>query len=279
VITAIHIAIDLLREAVSRKWFIAIFVGITLILGASALSLEMEVVDGALAATTLFGESLDTEGIRPAEVVLRPIFAAAAYVVFYGGLVFGVLACADFGPSLLAPGRIEHLLSLPVRRWSLLAGTFIGVMIVALVAALYGAGGFTLILAYKTGVTSSGLVRAALLATACFAAVYGAMLSAATFARSAALSAIVGLVVFVGGIFSGYRERIAPLFEAGLGRRAFQLVAPLFPPISAIADASALIARDALLDSGDLWRRVIGMGIFGVAALLLAVWRFERADY
>ena len=101
------------------------------------LALRLEVVDGALAATRLFGAALDTD-VRSVDVALRPVFQAAAYAIFYGGLAFGVLACADFGPSLLAPGRIEHLLALPVRRPELIGGTFLGVLLLASCGALYG---------------------------------------------------------------------------------------------------------------------------------------------
>jgi Cu-processing system permease protein len=61
-------------------------------------------------------------------------------------MVFGILSCSDFAPAMLTPGRIEQLLSLPVRRWELLVGTVLGVMALALGAALYGAGGLALLL-------------------------------------------------------------------------------------------------------------------------------------
>ena len=100
----------------------------------AALGLRLEVVDGALAASRLFGGAVGG-GIQAVDVALRPLFTGVAYVVFYAGLAFGVLACADFAPTLLAPGRIEHLLSLPVRRAELVVGTFLGVL--ALVGSLW----------------------------------------------------------------------------------------------------------------------------------------------
>jgi len=117
----LHVALDLFREAARRRWFVALGAGITLLLCVAGLTLRMDVVDGALAATRLFGKVIHTD-IRSVDVALRPVFRAAAYVIFYGGLAFFILACSDFAPSLLAPGRIEHLLSLPVQRWQLLGG-------------------------------------------------------------------------------------------------------------------------------------------------------------
>ncbi|HME90303.1 MAG TPA: hypothetical protein VKE49_02690, partial [Myxococcaceae bacterium] len=100
------VALDVLREARSRKWVLALVIAISLTLIFLALSLRMDVLDGALASTRLFGALLGTD-IRSAEVALRPVFRAAAYVIYYGGLRFGVLGCSDFAPRLLSPGRIE----------------------------------------------------------------------------------------------------------------------------------------------------------------------------
>src|SRR6266542_6867224 len=145
------VAADLLREAAARRWVLALTGAVTLALLVVLFGLRLEVVDGALAATRLFG-SLDHGSIRPVDVALRPLFQGVAWVVFYGGLASGVIACADFAPKLLEPGRIEHLLALPVRRGELLAGTFLGVVALVLAGGAYGAGGMTLILWAKTGV-------------------------------------------------------------------------------------------------------------------------------
>src|SRR5689334_21819283 len=137
------LALDILREALARRWVLALGLALTLTHLAIGLGLRLDVVDGALAATRLFGQALGSE-LRSADSVLRPVFEAATYTVYYAGLAFGVLACSDFGPELLAPGRIEHLLSLPIRRIELLVGTFLGVLGLCVAGITYGAGGFFL---------------------------------------------------------------------------------------------------------------------------------------
>ena len=64
-----------LREAASRKFILAFMIGITLILLVLSLSLKLEVLDGALAATRLFGNTVHTS-IRAVDVALRPLFQA-----------------------------------------------------------------------------------------------------------------------------------------------------------------------------------------------------------
>jgi len=274
----IAVALDLLRESISRRWFLALGAAITLVLVFLGLALRLDVVDGALAATRLFGTALDND-IRSVDVALRPVFEAAADAIFYGGLAFGVLACADFGPSLLAPGRIEHLLALPVRRHELLAGTYLGVLLLACAGALYGAGGLALILGAKTGVWTLRPLAAALLAAVTFTAIYGAMLAAAVFARSSALSAAVGAALFVCGIVAGYRDELLAAFEPGVGREAFAGITLVLPRVSALARTAADIAASRPVDLAVVAAMLAGVFAFGFAMLALAVWRFEGRDF
>lgn len=274
----LFVALDILREASKRRWMIAMMVAITLLLLAVALTLRMEVVDGALAATRLFGKSMGTDIVAP-EVALRPVFRGATYVVFYGGLAFGILSCADFAPDLFSPGRIEHLLALPLRRWELLGGTFLGVFGIALVSALYGSSGLCLVLGVKTGVWTISPVIAAIAAAAGFAGVYGAMLASAVFVRSAALSAAVGGVVFVSGILAGFRDDIVLVFDEGPARIVFRVLTAPLPRISALADVSARFAGGEAIAFSGFGRLLVGLFLFGAACLALGMWHFERKDF
>ncbi|HVG58527.1 MAG TPA: hypothetical protein VNA24_08225 [Hyalangium sp.] len=267
-----------LREAASRKFILAFLIGITLVLFVLSLSLKLEVLDGALAATRLFGEEMYL-GIRAVDVALRPLFMASAYVVFYGGILFGIVACSDFAPSLLSPGRIEHLLALPLQRWHILAGTFLGVMTLALCGSLYGSVGLWLIFGVKTGYWPIGPLVAALLACGSFAAVYAVMLTTATLVRSAALCAATGFLTFVAGIIAGYRSSIAPVFEEGLSRKLFLAVTAVIPRLSALATASADLAASQPLGVKSLELLLAGVVVFGLGVLAVGLWRFEGKDY
>ena len=272
------VAADLLREAASRRWFLAFGGAITLALATLGFSLRLDVLDGALAATRFFGKDLGG-AIMSVDVFLRPIYEATAYLIFYGGTVFGILACADFAPSLLSPGRIEHLLSLPVRRWELLLGTFLGVLVIALCGALYGAGGLVLILGFKSGYWTARPLVAALLAGLSFAGIYAAMLTVALFVRSAALSAAAGGLLLLGGVVASYRQKIAPLFEPGPGRMAFKATTALLPRVAALANTAAEIAADGKFDHPALSSLLGGLALFAAAVLTLAIWRFEHKDF
>lgn len=274
----LHVAADLLREAAARKWFLGLGAAITLLLLVLIGGLRLEVVDGALAATRLFGNALFTP-IRAADVALRPVFIAASYVIFYGGMAFGLIACSDFAPALLSPGRIEHLLALPVRRWELLAGTFLGVVVLGLGGATYGAGGLLIILGFKTGVWTWQPLLAASLAAVGFATVYAGMLAAAVFVRSAAVSAAVGALLLISGILAGNRRTLLTTMSEGPGRWAFGLWSRVMPPLSTLANTAADLAAGSPVAGAEVGTVVAECALFTAGALALAVWRFEQRDF
>lgn len=273
------VAADLLQQALRRRWILALGVIMTLGLLLVGLSLRLDVVDGALAGARLFGSALGGRGPLAADVAVRPIFKAVSYVIFYGSTAFLVLACADFAPRLLAPGRIEYLLALPVRRHELIAGTYLGVLALGALVALYGAGGLVVILGVKAGVWTALPVVAALLGSLAFASLYAAMLAAAVVVRSAALSTAVGAILFVLGILSGLRSQILPVWERGLPRTVFAGLTLAMPRLSTLGETCAELAASAPVQVSALAGLLGGFFLFAGGALALAIWLFERKDF
>jgi Cu-processing system permease protein len=276
--TSIAVALDLLREAAARRWFLALGIALTGLLLLLLTSLRLDVVDGALAATRLFGKPVD-HTIQAADVALRPVFLVASQLVFWGGLAFGVLSCADFAPALLSPGRIEHLLALPVRRWELLAGTFLGVLALALGGALYASAGLVLVLGGKTGVWTGWPLLSAVLAVLAFGSVYAGMLAVTVWVRSAALSAAAGATLIGLGLLATHRTALLDLMGQGVGRTLFAAITAVVPPLGKLADAAGALASSGPLAPGGLLRLLGGTVAFAAALLAVAAWRFERRDF
>lgn len=273
-----RVALDLLLEAARRKWFLGLFGAITLVLLILGFSLQLDVVDGAIAGSKLFGAVFSNE-IVTANRVMSALFTATAYVSFYGGAFFLAIACSDFAPELLAPGRIEHLLSLPVARWQLLFGTFLGVVTLAALGTFYGAGGLTVLLGVKTGIWNPRLLLGSAVGWIGFCSLYSVMLTANFFVRSAALSGALGIVTLILGIFASFRESIAVTMTEGVGRTVFSWAMLPIPRLGTLATVSAHLAASDPVEGEMVGRLLAGCLIFSVALLSVAAWRFERKDF
>lgn len=273
-----RVAFDLLLEAARRKWFLGLFGAITLVLLLLGLSLQLDVVDGAIAGSRLFG-SLLFDDIVTANRVMAGLYKTTAYLSFYGGAFFLAIACSDFAPELLAPGRIEHLLSLPVSRWQLLFGTFLGVVTLAALAVLYGAGGLTVLLGVKTGVWNARLLLGSAVDWVGFCALYAVMLTANFFVRSAALSGALAVATLILGVVASFRESIAVAMNPGLGREIFSWAMLPIPRLGTLATVSARLAASEPLEGEMVARLLAGCFIFSAALLSVAAWRFERKDF
>lgn len=272
----LNVAADILREATTRRWLQALWLIITLAVLLLTLALRLEVAEGVLAGAHLFGGSIDHE-LKPPDMALQPVFVAGAWIMFVGGTLFCSLSCSDFAPELLAPGRIEQLLALPLRRSELVLGTYLGVLSIATLVSLYTGLLFTLLLGMKSGVWSLALLGAALASSVAFAAVYGAMLAGASLVRSAALSAALGGTLFV-VCCTFTTPTFATLFSAGTSRQRFEALISWLPRLDLLGQLGPALAGSEPLPAGSL-RALLGTLSFGLACVALAIWSVERKDF
>ncbi len=239
---ALSVAGDLLREASSRRWFLALGIGVTLALVVIGSALQLEVVDGALAATRLFGKEVGRGEIRSVDVALRYVGRALAYVLFYGGSRSGSSPAPISARACWRRGASSTCSRCPCGGSSSCSAPSSACSRSRSLSTLYGAVGITVIFGLRAGVWMASPIVAAFLASATFAGIYGAMLTTAVMVRSAALSAAVGIALFFLGIIAGYREQLDSFFEPGLARWAFRAATLVLPRVSALADASAEFA-------------------------------------
>ncbi|MFZ9885855.1 MAG: hypothetical protein ACO3JL_00010 [Myxococcota bacterium] len=276
--TVLYIAVDVVRELIARRVMIALLSLLSLGFLVLALALDLEVVEGALAAGRLFGTSL-TSTIVPIDVVMNNVFQLLAMQVFYLGALFGIVATSDIAPTLLSPGRIEALLALPVRRMELVVGTFLGVFAVALMTALFAVGGISAVLFWKAKLFTPAPLVGALMASCAFVPLYGVMLLVASLTRSAAASAGAGLAVFVAGIATSDREAFLGLFSTGFARDAMSLVVAPLPRFPVLADFGAKVAGGDVVASLSLWGALGGAFTFAGACIGFACLVVMSKDY
>lgn len=273
-----RVMLDLWLETLHRRWVLALFGGTTLVLAVIAASLQLDAVDGAIAGSRLFGKLLSSD-IVSTDRALAPVYRAFVYLsVYVGGLALAA-SLSDVAPELLAPGRIEHLLSLPVARWQLLFGTYVGVALLGLAGSLYGGFGLLVVLGVKTGEWNWQLLLGAALGWLGFCVLYAAMVCAAFFVRSAAAATFAALGMLVLGLLASAREGFAQLFDEGVTRTVVQWALVPFPRLATLADAAADFAAGQRLDVAATVTLCAGSGLFIAALLGVAAYRFEQQDF
>ena len=272
------VARDVLKEATSSKMMLALLLTIGLFLLALTLSLDLDVVDGALAGSRIFGRAAGT-AIVPVDVFLRPAFQALAWVTFYVGLLFGIVATADIAPRLLQPGRVEHLLALPIRRVELVIGTYLGVCAICAIATVFAVGGVSLVLFAKAKMVTVAPAAGAAMAFVAFAAIYGVMMAVGVLFRSAALSAGAGLLTYIMGVAVSEKNVMLMWTTNKPLRTVLEVVSAPIPNLRALADVGAGAAAGEAVALQAVLPMVGGAAAFAACGVLLAAAIVQSRDY
>ena len=272
------VARDVLKEATSSKMMLALLLTIGLFLLALTLSLDLDVVDGALAGSRIFGRAAGT-AIVPVDVFLRPAFQALAWVTFYVGLLFGIVATADIAPRLLQPGRVEHLLALPIRRVELVIGTYLGVCAICAIATVFAVGGVSLVLFAKAKMVTVAPAAGAAMAFVAFAAIYGVMMAVGVLFRSAALSAGAGLLTYILGVAVSEKNVMLMWTTNKPLRTLLEVVSAPMPNLRALADVGAGAAAGEAVALQAVLPMVGGAAAFAACGVLLAAAIVQSRDY
>src|ERR1051326_8813511 len=118
-IATVALVRDTFREAFARKIFWGFFGCSTAIILFFIFLMKIDVVEGALATISLFGNESRATDVNN---LVRSVHDALAAFLYGVGLFFAFFASAGLIPTIFELGRIELLLSKPVRRAHILLG-------------------------------------------------------------------------------------------------------------------------------------------------------------
>src|SRR5919197_1476612 len=110
---------DTFLEALTRKIFWGFLGCSTALILFFLFIMKIDVVQGAIATISLFGKEGRTQDVYR---LVREVHAGIAAFLYTAGMFLAVFASAGLIPTVFEPGRIELLLSKPVRRHHLLLG-------------------------------------------------------------------------------------------------------------------------------------------------------------
>ncbi len=270
-----NVALDVCREAIARRYVAAVAIIILLTQLALLLALDIDVVEGVIKTSTLFGESISGPDNEAVSEAMAPVLRAIVLTVFHLGTLFGIVATSDIAIKQLAPGRVELSLSLPIRRWELAAGIYLGVLLLAFAGMVLAVSGFSGVLFWKTKFVTVAPFIGAVAAALSFATVYAVMLFASVLIRSQALTSGAGLGIYLISLITSNREEVVSWFERGWPRDLTAFVIAPLPRLHTLVSKGWDVANGAPDATFELITVTAGVVIFAatfVAAAAAVVW-------
>jgi ABC-type transport system involved in multi-copper enzyme maturation permease subunit len=264
---------DTFREAFARRIFWGFFGCCTALLLFLIFILRVDVVAGALATISIFGNTLPSVGVQN---LVEQTQSVIAMVLYFAGMALSVFASAGLVSAMFEPGRIELLLSKPVSRAHLLLGRYAGNVLVVSANILYLVAGSWIVFGVKTGVWGYGFLVSSLCTIFVFCVLLAVIVLVGVLWDSAAVAIMVTFAIMIITPILAQRVVIERLLSSEWSRQVLRVLYYVLPKTS---DISVIIRRLILNEPILSWMPVWSTAIFGGAVLGLGVWRFRERSF
>lgn len=265
---------DTFREAFARLVFWGFYGLSTALILFFLFILKIDVIEGARATISLFGQS--SGKAREVDELVRGLHAGIATFLYTWGMALAVFASSGLIPTMLEAGRIETLLSKPVPRYCLLLGRYAGNLLVVAVNIAYLVLGVWLILGWKTGVWRPGFLWTILTATFIFAVLLCLIVLVSVLFESAALTAMVTFGLMLMSPVLAQTKLAERLLSSEWTRALWK---GLYYMVPKVFDLGRMTLDLVMGKSIQTWMPVWSSALFGLAALSAGLVLFSRRDY
>jgi ABC-type transport system involved in multi-copper enzyme maturation permease subunit len=264
---------DTFREAFARKIFWGFFGCATAIILFFVFLMKIDVVEGALATISLFGKESRATDVT---TLVRGVHGALAAFLYGVGLFFAVFASAGLIPTIFEPGRIELLLSKPVRRHHILLGRYLGNLLVVSFNLLYLVVSIWLILGIKTGIWTYQFLFSTGLAIFVFAVLLTIVLLVAVLSESAVLATMVTFGVMIAGLIVAQKSVLERLLTSEWSRNIVRGLYYALPKVWDLGNIGRQLVIGVPIES---WMPVWSSALFGLCTLGAGLLVFAKRNY
>ncbi len=272
-IATIALIRDTFREAFARRIFWGFFGCCTALMLFLIFILRIDVVAGALATISIFGNTLPTTNVQN---LVQQTQSVIAMVLYFAGMALSVFASAGLVAAVFEPGRIELLLSKPVSRTHLLLGRYAGNLLVVAANILYLVVGCWIIFGIKTDVWGTGFLVSSLFTIFVFAVLLAVIVLVGVLWDSAAVAIMVTFGIMIITPILAQKTTIERLLSSEWSRNVVRVLYYVLPKTS---DVSVIIRRLILDQPIESWMPVWSTALFGVVVLGLGLWRFRGRTF
>lgn len=269
--------VDTWREALARYTLLGFLIVSSLFLVILTFALNLDVVDGALAAGSLFGKDFGIHGRAPAiEQVVATGQSVFATMLYGLGVFLAIFATASQVPNLQRRGTADLYLSRPVSRTTLLLGRFLGAVTLVTANLLFLCGGVFVIISLKTGVWNFRFLLAGALILAVFLSLLGFMYLVGVLSSSTPLSIMLPYAIYIMAMPLAGHDQIAAAMDSRLGARTVETLYWILPKTAEIGRDMVLLIQGK---GAPQLTPLLTTGAFGLVCLTLAVIRFNRKSF
>jgi ABC-type transport system involved in multi-copper enzyme maturation permease subunit len=265
--------LDTFREAFARRIFWGFFGCCTALLLFLLFILRIDVVAGALATVSIFGNTLPTTNVQN---LVQQTQSVIAMILYFAGMALSVFASAGLVSAMFEQGRIELLLSKPVSRVHLLLGRYAGNVLVVAANIVYLVAGSWIIFGVKTSVWGGGFLVSSLCTIFMFAVLLAVIVLVGVLWDSAAVAIMVTFAIMIVTPILAQKTTLERLLSSEWSR---DIVRVLYYALPKTSDVSVIIRHLILNQPVDSWMPVWSTAIFGGAVLALGVWKFQRRSF
>jgi len=285
------------RELWAMKITQGIFVVTTIAWLLLTFALNLDVIEGSVAALRIFGfESSPLEAARNPETgailrdaetgrAVREALSLEQFVLGINSFVFGasylfgtllgLFATMPLISGFVEQGRIDLMLSKPLSRAKLLTGHIIGVWTIVVMLVAYLVGAVWLVISFKTGIWLPRFLLSIPLIVVMFGVMYSIVLTIGVSARSTGLALVTAYgCVFFSAILAGKDQILPQLSDA-----AATVFIGLYHVIPNYIEVIAIISQLAEGEPVNSWYPLISSMLFGVIVYAIGFLIFSRKDY
>lgn len=265
---------DTFREASARLIFWGFYGLSTVLLLFFLFILKIDIIEGARATISLFGQS--GSRLRDVDQIVRDVQGGVAAFLYTWGMAIAVFASAGLIPTVLEPGRVELLVSKPVTRHHILLGRYLGNLLIIALNICYLVLGVWLIIGWKAGVWRPDFLYAILTTTFVFAVLLSVILLVSVLFESTALTVMVTFALMLISPVLAQTALMEKLLSSQWSRDLWKTLYYVFPKVFDLGKMTLELVRGRPVES---WMPVWSSVLFTAAMVALGLLVFSRRDY
>lgn len=277
---------EVFREAAARWTLVAYFALSTIFILIFAASVNLDIVDGALAGAKLFGHDVQMHGRSSAiniEELVLGFESGFSGVLFVIGIFLAVFATAHLVPRLQDKGTVDLYLSRPVGRVRMLLSRYVAGLALAALNVGYLIGTVWLIVVWKTHVFHPRFLLGAVVILFAIAALLALAFLIGVATSSTAVSIMSAFAIFIASLVLAGHERMEAALTSWWSWRLVRGSYWILPKMYALLKITV-----DFVSGGELRRLThtaidpmafISTGAFTIGCLALASYLFQRKEF